>query len=314
MPVSIQHLVDAAYEHLTPADLLDLSPEILQGVSAADAQHLDLAFGITTVREFAESRFVAAAQVVSAAAGQPAFDTGPPRDWEQRFADAPIDHYLQHASSRFRIDFGPVYYRGRLDSTARVLIVGQDPATNEILAQRAFVGHSGQRVQHLLAKLGLSRSYLMLNTFLFSITGQFDNQMEGISREPAILDYRNGLFEKAASDNALDAVLAFGRAARDAVSLWPGHANVSVIELVHPAADDVFLIPSWNGKLQQLGDIVTPDDPALVDLTPYTAPLTANDALAIPRHDLSFGIPDWHGTPAGTASRNGAKEIIWRAP
>jgi hypothetical protein len=76
---------------------------------------------------------------------------------------------MTHTSGRYRLDFGPVYYRGRLDNTSRILIVEQDPATNEIIAHRVFVCSSGRRLQGLLQKLGINRSYLMVNTFLFSV-------------------------------------------------------------------------------------------------------------------------------------------------
>ena len=29
---------------------------------------------------------------------------------------------------RFRIEWGPIFHRGRLDGSARVLVIGQDPA------------------------------------------------------------------------------------------------------------------------------------------------------------------------------------------
>src|SRR5688500_16462974 len=79
-------------------------------------------------------------------AGMPPFDPGPPPAWAALFDQAPVDHYVTHPSGRFRTTFGPVYYRGRLDGTARVLIVGQDPSTDEVLAQRILIGEAGQRV------------------------------------------------------------------------------------------------------------------------------------------------------------------------
>ena len=112
------------------------------------------------------------------------FDSGPPSAWASLFAQAPLDAYIAHSSGRFRTPFGPVWYRGRLDGTARVLLVGQDPSTDEILAQRIFVGSAGQRVQELLRKLGVTQSYLLLNTFLFSVFGQYDSQLRAIAREP----------------------------------------------------------------------------------------------------------------------------------
>ena len=68
----------------------------------------------------------------------------------------PLAAYTDHPSGRFRADFGPVYYRGRLDGAA-VLLVGQDPSTDELLGHRILVGDAGQRVQGLLRKIGITR-------------------------------------------------------------------------------------------------------------------------------------------------------------
>ena len=67
---------------------------------------------------------------------------------------------------------GPVFHRGRLDGTARVLVLGQDPATHETITRRILVGEAGQRVQGLLARVGITTSYVMVNTFLYSVYGQ----------------------------------------------------------------------------------------------------------------------------------------------
>ena len=103
-------------------------------------------------------------------------DPGPDSTWEQLFQNAPLDHYINFTKSPFHTRFGPVFYRGRLDGTARVLVIGQDPSTDEILAHRILIGQAGQLVQTFLARLGLTHSYLMLNTFLFGIQSASLNQ------------------------------------------------------------------------------------------------------------------------------------------
>src|SRR5690348_1550807 len=72
----------------------------------------------------------------------------------------------------FRTEWGPIFHRGRLDGSARVLVLGQDPATHEAISRRILVGEAGQRVQGLLRRLGITRSYVMTNTFLYSVFGQ----------------------------------------------------------------------------------------------------------------------------------------------
>jgi uracil DNA glycosylase superfamily protein len=149
------------------------------------------------------------------------FDKGPSASWAKLFFEAPRAYYVTHTSARFRTEFGPVYYRGRLNGSAKLLIVGQDPSTDEILTQRNLVGASGQRVQRLLNKLGISKSYIMFNTFLFGIKGQMDAAMNAIAIEPTILNYRNGLFNKVVAENAIQAIISFGNGADLAINNWP---------------------------------------------------------------------------------------------
>src|SRR4030095_8257965 len=92
------------------------------------------------------------------------------RPYRQRVTDCP-DETVCPADS-FRVEWGPIFHRGRLDGTARLLIVGQDPATHETITRRILVGEAGQRIQGFLTKLGVSRSYVFVNTFLYSVFGQ----------------------------------------------------------------------------------------------------------------------------------------------
>lgn len=242
-------------------------------------------------------------------------DPGPPIAWEQLFAEAPIDEMVTHRSGRFRVHFGPVFYRGRLDGTARVLVIGQDPGTDELLAHRILIGQSGQRVQRLLGKIGLTRSYLMFNTFALGVFGQFDDELRAIAEEPSIEMWRNRVFDAANANNQLEAVLVFGAAARFAVERWPGAAGLQVFTLTHPAAPEATVLADWNRDLCALGAAVAPDDDGLPDLTPYNASFRPADAANIPRFDLPFGVPSWHGTGGGTRSiRDGNDKLIWSAP
>jgi hypothetical protein len=43
----------------------------------------------------------------------------------------------------FRTEWGPVFHRGRLDGSARLLIVGQEPAQHEVIARRTQALHYG---------------------------------------------------------------------------------------------------------------------------------------------------------------------------
>jgi hypothetical protein len=46
-------------------------------------------------------------------------------------ADAPGTSV--YPGNDFRVEWGPVFHRGRLDRSARVLLVGQDPAQHETI-------------------------------------------------------------------------------------------------------------------------------------------------------------------------------------
>ena len=58
----------------------------------------------------------------------------------------------------FRVEWGPIFHRGRLDGSARLLVIGQDPAQSEAVVRRILVGEAGHRTQGLMAKLGFTRS------------------------------------------------------------------------------------------------------------------------------------------------------------
>lgn len=76
-----------------------------------------------------------------------------------------------YPSDQFSVEWGPIFYRGRLDGSARVLALGQDPAQHETVIRRILVGEAGRRIQGFLAKLGITRHYAMVSTFLYSVCG-----------------------------------------------------------------------------------------------------------------------------------------------
>ena len=84
------------------------------------------------------------------------FDPGPPDPVADHFAEVPS--YAAHRK-KFWYDWGPVFYRGRLDRSAKVLCIASDPGPTERIVGRTLVGDAGQRVQGFLTKLGLTRSY-----------------------------------------------------------------------------------------------------------------------------------------------------------
>ena len=144
------------------------------------------------------------------------FDAGYRRPYSTLVAAAPGEEVYPPDS--FRTEWGPIFHRGRLDGSARVLVIGQDPATHETICRRILVGEAGQRAQGLLAKLGMTRSYVLINAFLYSVFGQ-----RGGTRhidDPGITAYRNRWLDTIARRNDLQAVVTFGRFADRAYETW----------------------------------------------------------------------------------------------
>jgi uracil-DNA glycosylase len=246
----------------------------------------------------------------------PQYDPGPDCAWEKLFQSAPLNHYVTFPGTPFHTHFGPVFYRGRLDGTARVLIIGQDPATDETLGMRAFVGQAGQIAQNLLTRLGLTRSYLMFNTFLFGVQSSSLSGGAVTATEPTIMAYRNSLFDRAKATNTLSAVIAFGSHANTSATNWPGLGSIPLIHVTHPTSP-TGVAANWNSHFAAAHAAIAPDPGGTVDSTPYstTAAMPTTD---IPRRDLPFGIPAFHGT-GGTRSQrvSGATfetQITWTAP
>jgi uracil-DNA glycosylase len=241
-------------------------------------------------------------------------DPGPDSTWEQLFQSAPLDYYTNFPKSPFHTRFGPVFYRGRLDGTARVLVIGQDPSTDEVLAHRILVGQAGQLVQTFLAKLGLTHSYLMLNTFLFGIQSASLNQ--NIATDPSIMAYRNKLFDQVHATNNLSAILTFGTYAHLSAMNWPHPSSLKVVQLTHPTSPSG-VAANWNSQFAVASSALAPDVDGSVDSTPFSAssPIQGTD---VPRRDLPFGVPTWHGAGGRTRSQRGAgsfgSQIIWTAP
>ena len=80
------------------------------------------------------------------------FDPGPSKSIANHLAALPS--YAPHRDF-FWYDWGPVFYRGRLNMSARLLCVASDPGPTERIACRTLIGDAGQRVQGFLSKLGL---------------------------------------------------------------------------------------------------------------------------------------------------------------
>jgi hypothetical protein len=229
----------------------------------------------------------------------------------------------------FRVEWGPIFHRGRLDGTARLLVIGQDPAQHEAVVRRILIGTAGHRTQGLIAKLGFTRSYVMINTFLYSVYGQSGGDQH--KDDPGIVEYRNGWLRTIMGANQIEAVVALGGLADDAWQKWkqtpvgqgysPAYQHVT-----HPtepesstaknpaqhAAAIAALLQNWNAALAVLHPLVKhPDTP--VDLVPYGHAFKPEELVEIPEYDTPAGHPEWMRSAGGWADRIGKTAAAKRA-
>jgi hypothetical protein len=232
-----------------------------------------------------------------------------------------------YPSSQFRVEWGPIFHRGRLDGSARVLVIGQDPAQHETVIRRILVGEAGRRVQGFLAKLGITHSYVFINTYLYSVYGSVKTKTR---RAPQLLAYRNRWLDALLLDQKVEGVLALGQAADEAWQAWkatPAGLSVSpaYAAVAHPTYPESFskgdraklaaatkkLLQGWNTALQTLAPAVRHPDLA-TPLVLYGETWADGDRVGIPEFDLPAGLPAWMHEQDGWAKRTGADDIAKR--
>lgn len=232
-----------------------------------------------------------------------------------------------YPASQFRVEWGPIFHRGRLDGSARVLVIGQDPAQHETVVRRILVGEAGRRVQGLLAKLGIARSYVYVNAFLYSVYGSVRAKTK---RDPRLVGYRNRWLDALLVGSKVEAVLALGQAADEAWQAWKATpagqaATLGYAAVSHPtqpesaskgdrvklAAATKKLLQNWNGALQVLAPHIAHPDTAL-PLAPYGEAWADGDRIAIPEFDFPAGLPAWMHQQDGWARRVGADDLAKR--
>jgi uracil-DNA glycosylase len=256
------------------------------------------------------------------------FDSGPAR---RPFSGLAADYPGAEAypPADFRIEWGPVFHRGRLDGSPLVLVLGQDPGQHECIARRILVGEAGQRVQGFLRKLGVDRSYVMVNAFLYSVYGQSGGERH-VDSEP-ILRYRNRWLDALLDGERMHALVAFGHLAHSAFDQWaatqPERAGQLAVEkLTHPTMPEASshgdpelrreatkrMLDQWNGALERLDDAL-PERDAERPLELYGDDLIPDDRAQIPEADLPAGSPPWMRSLRTWASRKGDDDEDKRA-
>jgi hypothetical protein len=230
----------------------------------------------------------------------------------------------------FRVEWGPVFHRGRLDGTARVLVIGQDPGAHECIVRRILVGEAGQRVQGFLAKLGVRTSYVMVNAFLYSVFGQHGGQAH--ADDELIAAHRNAWLDALLVGRRVEAVIALGALADQAFRAWqetPAGEATDVVyrRITHPTfpesasaagqmtkADAMRqMLEGWNEALDVLRPAIShPEFPPVQDH--YGEALVKDtDLAAIPEMDLPAGLPEWMRALDAWAARLGPNDEEKRA-
>jgi uracil-DNA glycosylase len=222
---------------------------------------------------------------------------------------------VAYPPSDFRLEWGPVFHRGRLDGSARVLVIGQDPAQHETIARRILVGEAGHRLQGFLAKLGVDGSYVMVNAFLYCLLGKTGNKHRKNKR---IAAYRNRWLDALFAPKRIEAVVALGSLAESAWETWKDtpageKAKAEFVRITHPtqpessganhAAAIAAMLENWNAGLQKLHPLNNPDRQRPLRL--YGEAFGPGDKKPIPSFDLPAGTPAWMGANDGWSKRTG---------
>jgi uracil-DNA glycosylase len=231
-----------------------------------------------------------------------------------------------YPSDQFRVEWGPIFHRGRLDGSARVLVIGQDPAQHETIIRRILVGEAGRRLQGFLAKLGITRSYVLINTFLYSVYGSVKAKTR---RDPNLVGYRNRWLSALLSSARVEAVVALGTAADEAWQLFKsaeGQAvDIAYAPITHPTQPESSskndkaklkeatkkLLANWNIGLQAIAPAISHPDSA-APLVPYGETWADGERPAVPDIDYPAGVPAWMRQQDGWAKRVGADDLAKR--
>jgi len=225
-----------------------------------------------------------------------------------------------YVPDQFRVEWGPIFHRGRLDGSARVLVIGQDPAQHETIVRRVLVGEAGKRLQGLLGKLGITASYVIINTFLYSVYGSVK---AATAKDARLIGYRNSWLDALLIGQKVEAVIALGMAADAAWQAWKQTPsgktfNVAYAPVTHPTEPESSskndkkklaeatkkLLENWNSGLQALSPSVKNPDVATA-LVAYGDTWAAGDRPAIPEGDMPAGLPSWMHEQDGWAARLG---------
>ncbi len=229
--------------------------------------------------------------------------------------------------SLFWYDWGPVFYRGRLTGKARFLGIASDPGPTERVVGRTLVGDAGQRVQGFLEKVGLTRSYVLVNAFPVAVHPGKVSKAQPLLDDDDQRTWRNRFYDLVTGPE-LEAIVAFGGNAHIALDLWDAKPDVPTFKVPHPSSHNAAsLLEQWRTAIPDLRAAVTADPDGTQSGANYGSTFKESDYQAIPPADLPFGLPPWVGDDAwGRRSKprhNNSVErpssdqehtLVWQAP
>ncbi len=177
------------------------------------------------------------------------YDAGPAKDSDLTYLFANTPNYRAFGSKviggkgeKFRWKFGPMWYRGRTgENQVKVFVIGQEGAQDENVSNRSFTGSTGTKMQKFLNHIGINQSYLFMNTFVYTITGQYSlfgedakNPTKVAQRDnllwlaqnsdSVVVKHRHELFDTVLETNKeLSIVLGVGTAGKDTAATYARH-------------------------------------------------------------------------------------------
>jgi len=196
-------------------------------------------------------------------------------------------------------------------------VIGQDPAQHEGIAHRILVGEAGRRIQGFLRKLGVEKSYVFVNAFLYSAYGQ-----EGATKhrnDAAIVAYRNRWLKAILDTEPIEVVACLGDLAQDAWDKWKatGGKAPPAVKIWHPTRPEGSsrgkgaaalaqaikdMLANWNLGLQTIRPSIKHPDVA-APLVLYGTAFANGDRVSIPERDFPAGTPQWMIDNDGWARR-----------
>ncbi len=252
------------------------------------------------------------------------YDPGPPPALADHFAALPS---FEEHRDLFWFDWGPVFYRGRLDGSARLLAIASDPGPTERVACRTLVGDAGQRVQGFLTRLGLTHDYVLVNAFPLALHPSRSSAARPLLAHEPYRGWLNALLDQV-SGPAVEAVVAFGTNARAALRVWDHAPDVPTFTVSHPSNHSTAdLLDSWREALPAIRAAVAVDPGGDNTGSNYGSTFEETDYAPIPARDLPFGLPDWvgddhwgrtarprHNNSVDRPASDPDHALVWRAP